>query len=567
MTDDRKSRLFLAGAMFALASGGFVMLATPSPAFAQRGSTLDSREYGDDRDSTATMQEGEEEQPQRRSQQLDPANAQRLLKIYELMQADQYQAALAELNKLIAERGESMKPYDKATTYELRGSVKYNLDDYRGALRDFETALGTNALDPARNNQLRYFIAQLYFQLEDYAAAIRGLNEWIRAAQAAGQTVDPNAYYLLAAAYIKRQPADYRAAKDPAERAVAGAPTPKKNYYDLLNLVYSETNDGAKRAALLEKMINLWPGDRAYWTQLSALYASLNRDGEAFSVLEVAYRAGLITKEGDILTLVQYYSFYDNPYRGAKLLEREMATGTVAETVKNLTLLSQLWSQAREHKRAIPVLEKASRLSDKGELAYRLGQVLLADEQYAKSEAALRAALAKGGMTAVQTGDCHLLLGTAIFAQAGPGDRAIRSRAREAFVRATNYPNVSVQARQWVGYIDEVNRVEELQDTLECQQREEARIADVERLKQGAQVCRLQGRNDCDQIIAKLREIENAKEDCSTPRSGSAPGGGAEVSPAPPGSALNEPDAPATPDATPPPAERPKLEAEKPKPE
>lgn len=563
MMDASKFGLFLAGAS-ALAFAGS-LLVSPSPAFAQRGSTLESREYDDNRDSNNAAQQDEDEQPQRRSQQLDPANAQRLLKIYELMQADQNQAALAELNKLIAERGESMKPYDKATTYELRGSVKYNLDDYRGALRDFETALNTGGLDPARNNQLRYFIAQLYFQLEDYAAAIRGLNEWIRAAQAAGQTVDPNAYYLLAAAYIKRQPADYRAAKDPAERAVAGAPTPKKNYYDLLNLVYSETNDGAKRAALLEKMINLWPGDRAYWTQLSALYASLGRDGEAFSVLEVAYRAGLLTKENDIMTLVQYYSFYDNPYRGAKLLEREMATGAVAETVKNLTLLSQLWSQAREHKRAIPVLEKASRMSDKGELAYRLGQVLLADEQYAKSEAALRNALQKGGMTAVQTGDCHLLLGTAIFAQAGPGDRAIRSRAREAFVRATQYPNVSAQARQWVGYIDEVNRVEELQDTLECQQREESRLADIERLKQNAQVCRLQGRDDCDPILARAAELEKAKEDCSKPKAPVTPAPGTEMTPAPPGSPLNEPDAAPTPDARPAPAERPKLEAEKPK--
>lgn len=510
----------------------------------------------------AQEEEGETEQPRERSQTLDPAVAVALQKIFEMMQADQNQAALAELNKLIAERGDRMKPFDKATTYELRGSVKAGLEDYRGALRDFQTALDTGALPANRNNQLRYFIAQLYFQLEDYQSAIRGLQEWIRQASAAGQKVDCNAYYLLAAAYTQVSPPNYAQARGPGEQALACLTEPKKGYYDLLNLVYSELNDNAKRAQLLERMINFWPGERSYWTQLSGLYSQTGRDGEAFSVLEVAYRAGLLKTENELLTLVQYYSFYDNPYRGAKLLERELGTGAIKKNVKNLTLLSQLWSQAREHKRAIPVLQDASRLSDTGELSYRLGQVLVADEQYKAAETALNTALRKGGMTAKQTGDCQLLLGTAIFAQAGPGDRATRRRARAAFARATNYPNVSGQARQWVGYIDAINKTEELQDLLECQQREEARQADVERLKQSAQVCRLQGGGArCDEILASAVALEGQASDCAKP---SADESDDEAPAAPESAPLVEPELPDTPDATPEAAEAPKLEAERP---
>ncbi|MEQ1930939.1 MAG: hypothetical protein ABL957_10485 [Parvularculaceae bacterium] len=525
--------------------------------------------------TVAVAQDEEEAQPRTRSQTLDPQVAVRLQKIYELIVADQNAAALAELNKLIAERGDSMKPFDKATTYEMRGSVKTQMEDFRGALRDFEVALATGALPPERNNQLRYFIAQIYFQLEDYASAIRGLNEWIRIAQSTGAKVDCNAYYLLGAAYTQLTPPQYAQSRGPAEQALACLAAPKKGYYDLLNLIYSELNDNAKRAALLEKMINVWPGDRPYWTQLSGLYSTMGRDGEAFSVLEVAYRAGLLAKENEILTLVQYYSFFDNPFRGAKLLEREMATGTVAENVKNLTLLSQMWSQAREQKRAIPVLEKASRLSDKGELSYRLGQVLLADEQYAGAEKALNAAIQKGGMTAIQAGDCHLLLATAIFSQAGPGDHEVRTRARRAFSRATNYPNVSAQARQWVEYIDAIDATECAQDRLECQQKDESRQAEVERLTQGAQVCRLQGGGArCDEIAAQAKELEGQESDCANicarPAAAAAEeaaAGAPEMTPAPEGSPLNEPEAAATPDARPAPAERPKLEAEKPKPQ
>ena len=457
--------------------------------------------------TSAHAQEGEQQQS-RRSETLDPAVAKVLQDVFTAIQEERYQDALTALNNLIAQRGDKMKAYDKSTTYEMRGSVKVNLEDFRGALKDFQAALDSGGLPPERNNQLRYYIAQLYFQLEDYQSAIAGLKSWI----ASAPNPDPNAFYLLAAAYV--QLGNFRDALNPAERAVAAMTgEPRKSYFDLLNLVYSETGERNKRAALLERMINYWPNERGYWTQLSGLYNQMSKDSDAFAVLEVAYRAGLLKTEAEILTLVQYFSFYDNPFRGAKLLERELGTGTVKRTVKNLTLLSQLWSQAREHKRAIPVLQEASKMSDTGELSYRLGQVLLADEQYANSEKALRTALKKGGMTSAQTGDCWLLLGTAVFSQAGPEDRDVRKRAREAFVNAQKYSNTQRQAKEWVTYIDAIAQVEKQQDFLECQQRGDARKSEIERMRTQAQVCRLQGgTTQCDPLLEQVAKLQKEAE-------------------------------------------------------
>jgi len=304
---------------------------------------------------TPVLAQDEEERP-RRSQTLDVAVAKVLQVVFEDMQAENFQVALGKLNELINSRGDRMKAYDKSTTYELRGSVKAQLEDYRGAQRDFQVALDTGGLTPERNNQLRYFIAQIDFQLEDYRGAIQGLNAWIASARSTGQAVSPDAYYLLAAAYAQVSPPNYSAAVRPAEQAIAARAEPKKSDHDLLNLAYSETNANTKRSALLEKMINIWPREAGYWTQLSGLYSTTGKDKDAFAVLEVAYRAGLVKKEAEILTLVQYYSFFDNPFRGAKLLEREMGANNVRSNVNNLKLLSQLWSQSREHKRAIPTI-------------------------------------------------------------------------------------------------------------------------------------------------------------------------------------------------------------------
>ena len=113
---------------------------------------------------------------------------------------------------------------------------------------------------------------------------------------------------------------------------------PRKGYFDLANLIYSELNDNNKRTPLLERMVNYWPNEKSYWTQLSGAYSVMGQDRDAFSVLEVAYRAGLIKTENELLTLIQYYSFFDNPYRGALLLEREMNAGNIKRVQKNLIL-------------------------------------------------------------------------------------------------------------------------------------------------------------------------------------------------------------------------------------
>lgn len=455
------------------------------------------------------------------SRTLSTAVARVLQEVFTQMQAEEYQPALVALNELIANRGGSMPAYDAATTYELRGSVKASLEDFPGALADFQRALQLNALPQSRNNQLRYFIAQLQFQEEQYQAAINGLNQWIQFARTCGQNVDPNAYYLLAAAYMQREPADPRSALSPARSAVeanrASDSEPRKSYYDLLNLVYSELNDNNNRMPLLEEMVNLWPGTKGYWTQLSGAYSQTGRDRDAFSVLEVAYRAGLLSSESELLTLIQYYSFFENPFRGGEMLEREMAAGNIDRDQDNLVLLSQLWSQAREHKRSIPILREAAGRSSNGELYYRLGQVLLADEQYAGAQRALENAVNRGGMDRSDTGDAWLLLGTARFNQAGPEDTAIWASARRAFVSAQRYENVRRRATQWVDYIDAVVqtywdllRLAYSQDLETCQDElrridQQQRIRDLQNRTATAeeQAQEEEIRSNCDALIAQ----------------------------------------------------------------
>jgi tetratricopeptide (TPR) repeat protein len=436
----------------------------------------------------ATMAQAQDDDDDRRQQSLNPAVAQDLLSAYELIEADDHAAALQELNELLDRRGEDMKPFDRASVLQIRGTAYVNLDDYDLALRDFEEAIAQRALPTDQENRLRFNMAQLNFVLERYADAIELFETWM--AQGDVEITDTT-YFMLAAAHYNLE--EYREAISPIQSAIELSEEPEKRYYDLNNVIFSNLEMGAERTRLLETMVTIWPTELTYWRQLTALYLDQGEEMKSFGALETAYVGGLIESGDDIILLAQYYSTYENPHRGAQLIEKEMEAGRIERSVDNLELLSQLWSQAREHRKAIPVLQEAAQLADTGMLSYRLGQAFLADEQNERAEEAFEAAIDKGGLSDSTLAEAWMLLGNARFNQAGPGDRDQRMLADQAFARATNYSETRAQASDWRQYISAINRTESRQAILEQEQADRLASAAEERLLTSCRAQQLAG--------------------------------------------------------------------------
>ncbi|MEL7030521.1 MAG: tetratricopeptide repeat protein, partial [Pseudomonadota bacterium] len=316
-----------------------------------------------------------------------------------------------------------------------------SLDDYPGSIRDFEAAIATGALPVETVQSLKFNLGQLYMAQEQYGRAITLLEDWLRTAE----SPDSNAYYLLASAYVQTN--QFSRSVPFAEQAVQLATEPAKGKYELLNYVYSETNQDTKRLPLLETMVSIWPDTKSFWRQLAGLYAERDRERDSFAVLELAYNAGVLDKCEEFVSLAQYYSFYDNPYRGAVLMDREMNAGNCPETRTNLELTSRLWAQAREHDRAIPPLRAAAQKSDSGDLFLQLGQTYFSEENWGNAETFLVRALNKG-IKQDQRGNAWLLLGNARYNQ----DK--RDSAREAFENAVKFDSTRASAQGWIDFID-----------------------------------------------------------------------------------------------------------------
>lgn len=454
-----------AAAIVALAGFGALPVNTPFSSSAEAATT------------TATTQANRtpEEERRRARLSLSTSTARVLGDVFNDINVEppNYQNALNQLNKLLQR---DLSKFDESTALELRGGIYAAMENYPAALRDYVRVLELDELPFDRIKQIRYNVAQLYFATENYAQAIVFMRQYLAEE---GNVEDSNAWYILAAAYVSQD--DYRQARQPAERALQYDEKKQKKSYDLLNLIYSELELTSERASLLEQMVERFPGEETYWSQLSGAYSQLSRDKDAFAVLQNAYNAGLITDEEKIVALAQYYSALDNPYHGAQLLEAEMNAGSVERNLDNLTLLAQLWSMAREQDKAIAALTAAARLSSSGDLYYRLGQSYMASEDFNKAIENLNEALRRGGLSARDRGDIYLLLGNAYF-NVDPDSRAGRDRARRAFRSALEYSNSRSAARGWIGYVDAYENTLRRQDEIERLQR-------LERLRRERERC------------------------------------------------------------------------------
>ncbi len=113
--------------------------------------------------------------------------------------------------------------------------------------------------------------------------------------------------------------------------------------------------------------------------------------------------------------------------------------------MRNLELLANMWRQAAEFERAIPVLERLSELQGSGETALRLAEANFAQNNFAAAESAFETAINRGGLS--DTGKAWELLGTSRFRQ---GDR---QGALAAFREGARFPTTRSSSNGWIRWI------------------------------------------------------------------------------------------------------------------
>jgi len=374
----------------------------------------------------------------------------RLSAIHEQMGNEQYADALKGLKAL--EAG-NLNDYERAKVDETFGYVYAAQGKYSQATPYFQKALDSDALTNASHFGLMYSLAQLYAGEEKHQKTIDLMLEYMKFQC----DPPPQAYIALAASYsqLKR----YDEALPNVQKAIAKAGDKAQESWYLLELaIYFEKKNYPAAANLLTGMVAKWPDKLKYWEMLSGAYQEQQKDIDALAALMVAYEAGLLDKTSDslnekqretkLINLARMNMFVDVPYVAGKLLEKEMAAGRIQANQKNLELLLNAWTSAREFDKAVATIDRLAPLKDDGELYMQKAQLLVEKSEWQASIDAARQALAKGNLKA--PGGAYLLIGISA------NEMRDFNQALDALKEARKYDDKSRrQATDWIKFVEE----------------------------------------------------------------------------------------------------------------
>jgi len=412
----------------------------------------------------AQEEEGKKREPKgRRVEALSQQGYEVIVEAQKQMEAENYGGAAAALGRIISSPG-NFKGIDVATAYKFRGYAYAGQDNYAAAAKDFESAINTGALPDFDVSDLRYNLAQLYLGLDQYGKAVQYLEEWLRTAE------NPGASALFFAAQVYLVTENLAKAETYADQGVAKAQAlgqVQENWYRIASVVYLQRDRWEKARPILERLVVGWPDKKDYYFQLGAVYTELGREKDSFAMLALAYENSLPLTSDEHVRLAQLYRLYEYPYKAGKILEKGLSAGTVKSTKTTWEELGNAWFQAREMKKAIDPLTKAADLATDGDIALRLCQTHLQDENWERAERECGRAVNKGGLKS-NAGLAHQLLGISRYEQ-GERDSAI-----EAFNKCQDFEQAAENCLSWSRHIREEIAMEEAEKERQRLAAEEA---------------------------------------------------------------------------------------------
>lgn len=366
----------------------------------------------------------------REAPQIDATTGKQLNAAIEFLNDDNLAAAKGAIAKLDLE---SLSPYERSRVEQILASIAHSEDDYPGARKHLEAALAAGGLNAQEVTQIRFQIAQLYLAQEQWKQGAAALEEWFAVAD------KPNsaAYYMLASAYYQMQ--DYARALAPAKKAVEMTDKPQPAWVELVLALYLAQERWNDAIPMLKKLIAATPDNKTYWQQLWSIHGQQENYAQALVMLELAAHAGLLTEGEEFTRMADQLMYVGIPYRAAEVLTNAVENKKVAADAAIHEKIGNAWLAAREYDRAIPQFKRAFELSGKGDMSVRIGEIELQRNAFESAEAALRTALAKGGLK--DSHNTELLLGIALFNQnkfdeaRGAFENAARSAAQRPTAR------------------------------------------------------------------------------------------------------------------------------------
>ena len=410
----------------------------------------------------------------KKARALQTSTAKKMAKVYDAIEmvdekgepAADMETVKSILTELLNNR-ENLKSYDRSVMWNAWAYVYMEEKKYIQAMDAYTRLINEPEVTIGLRVGALLSLAQLNMVEENYDKGIELILQWMSEVE----KVTAQSYSLLGQAYY--QTGDYNKSLSALETAVSMAEEegykPRENWYVILAACIGELKkDIGEKESLLrqigiyEILVNLYP-KKLYFIQLGGSYGQLGREKDYMITLKTAYQKDFLDKESEYLALSQLLLLNKNPYWAAEVLvsgQKKMVTivddktkeekivPVVKDTEKNLKLLADSWRMAQEIDKAIPVLEKAAKISKDGKSYVLLGNLYLSEDRVDKAVEAIKKGLEKGKITKLS--EVYLTLGQAYFElqKFDEAKKNFRIAARD------KEKKIKTQANNWIKYTE-----------------------------------------------------------------------------------------------------------------
>ncbi len=389
-----------------------------------------------DADAQRRNRNSEQEEPPT-NRTLSTEVGQTVQEAVELQDAEDFRGMINVLTPLLSEE---LTEYERYIIHQLRGTARFNLDDLDGTIADFRAMLNTGAATTDEANTTRVQLGQLYIATENLEEGIRMLEIAVNN----GVELNEQLLRLLSQAYYQAE--RYRDGLRFAEQYYRTKANKNQGDYTLMQAYYQQLGQTTDELRVVREAISAFPGERRSWQNLVSLFARLERESDAFEANKLMYLNGLFQECNELFRLAQYYSYYENPYRGATILERAINSGVCEGDVDQLRTLANMWRQAQEFDRATPVMERLANQTNEGEWFLKLAEAHFEMNNLSDAETAFEDAIERGGLD--QPGAAWALLGTVRYQQGN------RTSALAAYREAARFSDSRREANGWITFIN-----------------------------------------------------------------------------------------------------------------
>ncbi|SEK38207.1 Tetratricopeptide repeat-containing protein [Colwellia chukchiensis] len=375
------------------------------------------------------------EKPKRKTQLVGPAVGKKVGKAFELYSADDIPGALALLLDI-----EAKKDYDKAYVSRFIAVMYATLGNEEAkAIEYLKAAVEPDILNEADHGESIKLLADLQMQTKRYEEALVNYKAWM---DFTGKS-DGDTWTKIANAYYALKQLDKMIV--PADNAIAAyGDKHNKNPYILKVTSYYERKKYREAVDTLETVIQIFPEDKTWWTQLGMFYLLVEDYKKALETLVLAYKQGFLEKESEIKTLASLYSQNAVPYKAAVLLEKHIDSGLVKRDDKNLSSLANAWHAAQHIDKAAKYYGELAKMTNSAKHYSKQGMLLKQDEQFKAAIVALNKALELG---VKDEGKLHMSIAESHFYLEQ------YKQAYKAINLAMKDPKTRKSAKGWVGFI------------------------------------------------------------------------------------------------------------------